>query len=299
MASFSALQGTVSTILSNTFVTLPVPTADASIQQQTFIVSGANTGLGLESCRHLSRLGAGKLIMACRTPSKGEAAKRDILETTKRPESSIEVWHLDMDSYESIRLFVEQVKELDRLDGVLANAGIMTRNFRLSEGFEASINVNVIATFYLYLLLAPKMRESGKKTGNLCRFTVPNSALHFLAQLNHLQPKSGAIMEELNDAEKSDMGDRYNLTKLLIVYATREFAERDAASGKPRIIVNTPNPSFCKSNLADELKGDTGMQTFENLLARSTEEGSRALVHGVLCGEESNGQYLTNCHVQA
>lgn len=299
MATMSALQGTTSTLFSNIFVTLPIPTAEPSISEQTFIVSGSNTGLGLESCRHLSRLGAGKIIMAVRTESKGEAAKQEILKTTKRPESSIEVWHLDMDSYESIRKFSERVADLPRVDGVLANAGIMTTNFRLSESFEATINVNVIGTFYLYLLLAPKMRESGKKTGNLSRFTIPNSALHFLAKFDHLRPKTGTIMQTLNDPEKSNMGDRYNLSKLLVVYATRELAERDARSGKGRLIINAPNPSFCKSNLANESQDNTGFQVFESMLARSTEEGSRALVHGVLAGEETHGQYLTNCHVQA
>lgn len=299
MASFSALQGATSTIFSNIFITLPIPTADSSISQQTFIVSGANTGLGFESCRHLSRLGAGKIIMAVRTESKGEAAKKDILKTTNRDDSSIEVWHLDMDRYESIKKFSDRASTLDRVDGVLANAGIMAKSWRLSEGFEASINVNVIGTFYLYLLLAPKMRESGKKTGNKCRFTIPNSALHYLAQLDHLQPKTGTIMQALNDPENSNMADRYNLTKLLVVYATREFSERDAGSAKGRLILNTPNPSFCKSNLADEMRNDTGFQMGENMLARSTEEGSRALVHGLLVGEESHGQYLTNCHVQA
>lgn len=237
--------------------------------------------------------------MAVRTESKGEAAKKEILKTTEREESSIEVWHLDMDSYESIRKFADRVSALPRVDGVLANAGIMTRNFKLSEGFESTINVNVIGTFYLYLLLAPKMRESGKKTGNLCRFTIPNSALHYLAQLDHLQPKTGTIMHVLNDAESSNMDDRYNLSKLLVVYAARAFAERDAGSGKGRLILNTPNPSFCKSNLADEMRNGSGFQMGENMLARSTEEGSRALVHGLLVGEESHGQYLTNCHVQA
>jgi hypothetical protein len=63
------------------------------------------------------------------------------------------------------------------------------------------------------------------------------------------------------------------------------------------VVINTPNPSFCKSGLlGTEL--DFGAKMFERLLARSTEMGSQGLVHGVLSGVESSGQYLTNCHIQ-
>lgn len=298
MSVLSSLQGAGSTLLSNLFVSLPIPTGGSELSQQTFIVTGSNTGLGLESTRHLSRLGAAKIIMAVRTESKGQAAKKDILSTTSRPESSIEVWPIDMDNYDSIKAFAARASTLSRLDGVLANAGIMTRRFTLGEGNEQTLNVNVIGTFLLYLLLAPKMRESGKQTGITCRYVIPNSALHFMAPLSELDPQDGHIIQRMNDPEKAKMDGRYPLSKFLVVYAVREFAERGAASGKGQIIINTPNPSFCKSDLARESADSAGFKIGEKLLARSTEEGSRTLVHGLLAGEESNGQYLTNCHVE-
>lgn len=298
MSVLSALQGAGSTILSNLFVTLPIPSGTSDLSEQTFIVTGSNKGLGLESSRHLSRLGAAKIIMAVRSESKGHEAKQDILQTTGRSDSSIEVWSLDMNSYESIRAFATRASTLDRLDGVLANAGIMTNNFTLSGGSEQTLNVNVIGTLFLYLLLAPQMRESGQRTGVTCRYVIPNSALHYMAPLAELQSTEEGLIDRLNDPEKANMGRRYMLSKLLVVYAVRELAERGAASKRGLIIVNTPNPSFCKSNLAQESAGSAAFKVGERLLARSTEEGSRALVHGLFAGEESNGQYLTNCHVE-
>lgn len=56
----------------------------ASFQGRTVIVTGANTGLGQEAARHFVRLGASTLIIACRTVSKGEAAKKDIEQSTGR-----------------------------------------------------------------------------------------------------------------------------------------------------------------------------------------------------------------------
>jgi NAD(P)-dependent dehydrogenase (short-subunit alcohol dehydrogenase family) len=117
--ALSALHGAGSTLYSNIFVTLPVPDRSLDLSNQIMIVTGANSGLGLEASRHLSKLGLGKLIMAVRTPSKGEEAQKEILASTGKLESSIEVWPLDMDDYESIKAFANRVSHLPRLDGVL------------------------------------------------------------------------------------------------------------------------------------------------------------------------------------
>lgn len=307
MSKLDTLQG-VGAILHGRFMTLPVPTAGPEIAQQTFIVTVANTGLGFESTKHLSRLGAGKIIMAVRTPSKGEEAKRRILAVTNRSESSIEVWNIDMDSYNSVENFLARASSLSRIDGVLANAGLATSQFSLSEGgFEKTLNVNVIATFLLYVVLLPKMRESARATGNPCRFTIPNSALHYVASTAELADRSPGLLARLSDPEKALIAGnaRYMFSKLLVLYAVREFAVRElaissakATTGRPDVIINTPNPSFCKSDLSHEIRSpayDFG----EKVMARSTEEGSRTLVHGVLAGIESHGEYLNHCHNQA
>lgn len=301
MSMLSAARGISTTIFSNLFVSLPIPSTDADLSVQTFIVTGSNKGLGLESARHLSRLGAGKLILAVRNETKGLEAKSDILATTARPESSIDVWPLDMDSVDSIKAFAVRAATLARIDGVLANAGLMTAKFSSSQGNEQSLHVNVVGTFLLYLLLAPKMKESGKHTGNICRFAIPNSALHYTAPIAELRSREDGLLGRLSNRDTADMAGRYSLTKLLVVYAVRELVERSAVTAStkeaPSIIINTPNPSFCKSDLGKEMADSVGFKIGERLIARSTEEGSRTLVHGLLAGQETNGQYLTNCHV--
>ncbi|QKX54792.1 uncharacterized protein TRUGW13939_01881 [Talaromyces rugulosus] len=299
MSLSSIAHGIISTVFSNLFITLPYPNAD--LHGQTIIVSGSNTGLGFEASLHLSRLGVEKLIMAVRTPAKGEAAKQKILKSTGRDESSIEVWKLDMDSYDSVKEFSARVSStLSRVDAVLANAGLALDVFQLSENNEKNVNVNVVSTFLLLLLLLPKLRESANTFNITPRFTIVNSALHYVAPLKELDPDHGpGIFARLNNPSTSNMGSRYALSKLLVVYAVREFAEH-AKGEKSRVIVNTPNPSFCKSGLIDNMESGNkaAMRLFERLMARSTEMGSRALVHGVISGPETHGQYLTNCHNQ-
>lgn len=105
-------------------------------------------------------------------------------------------------------------------------------------------------------------------------------------------------MQRLSDSEKADMADRYNLSKLLVLYATRELAKRaDAEHGEASIIINTPNPSFCVSDLIREQGDGIGIKIANKVMARSTEEGSRALVHGIWGGKETHGEYLSNCKV--
>lgn len=300
MSAISSVQGLSKVILSKAFVTLPTPQTNDELQNQTIIVTGSNTGLGLEASRHLLRLGVGKLIMAVRNQSKGEAAKQQLLASTHRDDSTVEVWPLDMDSYDSIKSFASLASQLCRIDAVLANAGIMTSKFSLSEGNERTLTVNVLGTFLLCMLLAPKLRQSSLQTGIIPRFVIPNSTLHYLAPLKELDPEKDMI-PGLNDPDRANMAGRYPLSKLLVLYGVREVAERNkhfAGKGEGAFIINSPNPSYCKSNLASESTG-VGVQVMEKVLARSTEEGSRALVHAVLSGEESNGQYLDNCQVSA
>ncbi len=315
MSVLSALHGATSTVFSNLFVRLPIPSATPDLSQQTIIVTGANTGLGLETSRHLLRLGVGKLIMAVRSPSKGSAAKHDLLTTTGCDPSTIEVWPLDMASYHSVKAFAARASsELSRLDGVLANAGILTRQFALSPetGHESTLTVNVISTFLLCLLLLSKLRDTHAQTGRAPRFVIPNSALHYLAPMGELTAaEDGSIIARLDDPAKADMAGRYPVSKLLVLYAVRELAGRCRAAAAAaaaaaegggvvgaKVIINTPNPSYCVSGLMRE-DGGVGVKVAERLLARTTEEGARTLYHGlVVAGEESDGQYLTNCHVQ-
>lgn len=296
MAFLSAAHGLSSTVFSNLFIRLPYPQAD--LRQQTIIVTGSNTGLGLEASRHLVRLGVAKLIMGVRNLEKGENAKRDILTTTKRDASCIEVWPIDMDSYASVKNFASRVATLPRLDAVLANAGLYTSTFTITEDNEKTITTNVVSTFLLSLLVIPTLQKSARQFGIVPRLVIPNSALHYLASTKELDVNEGQIFATLNNPKTADMEGRYALSKLLALYAVRALAGLLKSSEKPLVIINTPNPSFCKSGLLGP-DADFGARMGEKLLARSTEMGSRALVNGILSGAESHGQYLTNCHVQS
>ena len=185
------------------FLTLPNPTADHS--GQTIIVTGANVGLGLEAARHFTRLNAEKVVLGVRNLEKGEAAKKSIEESTKR-KGVVEVWQLDLASYESTKHFVKKAESLKRLDTVVENAGIATKEYRVAEDNEATITTNVVSTFLLGLMILPKLRETGTKFNITPHWVIVSSEVHALTSLP--ERSSPNIFKTLNDKETANMADR-------------------------------------------------------------------------------------------
>lgn len=153
---------------------IPLPTA--SFAGQTIIVTGSNTGLGFEAARHFVQLDAERVILAVRSIKKGENAKSSIEASTNR-KHVVEVWEVDMSSYDSIKAFAKRCNSLDRLDVVVANAGVLRNTYEECEGTELSITVNVIGTFLLALNLFPVLRKSGGK-GSASRLVITSSVVH-------------------------------------------------------------------------------------------------------------------------
>lgn len=184
-------------LYSQFFTTLPYPTR--SFSGQTIIVTGSNVGLGLEAARHFTRLGAAKVILAVRSLSKGEAAKQSIEETTDRKDV-VEVWHLDLGNYESVKEFSKKAQGLDRIDALVENAGVASTSWSVMEENETTITINVVSTFLLGLLMLPKLRESGQRFNITPHLSITCSEVH--AWTSFKQRTSTNIFDALNDASK-------------------------------------------------------------------------------------------------
>jgi len=277
---------------------LPYPSGDFS--GQTVIVTGSNCGLGLEVARHFTRLNAGHVILACRNSQKGEAAKADIEKTTKR-KNVVEVWPLDLSSYDSVKAFCTRAKSLERLDIVIENAGIATPTYEDFEGCESTITVNVLSTFLMVFLLLPKLKETAERFNVIPRLTIVTSDAHQMA--NFRERTSTDIFAALGDSASKFQADRYNTSKLLEILIVQELAPNITASsksGKPSVIVNCVNPGYCVSEL--QRHAVPVMYFLVKLggliVARSTEVGSRTLFAGAIGGEETHGQYMSACEVK-
>lgn len=126
---------TVAGLLRSQLLFKPCLSSSISFKYQTAIVTGANAGLGREAAKYFVRLGAEKVILAVRTPSKGEEARKYIEKITGRV-GVMEIWQLDMSSFASVEAFAERARGLARLDVVVANAGVWPTEFALAEEHE-------------------------------------------------------------------------------------------------------------------------------------------------------------------
>ncbi|KAL2201665.1 NAD(P)-binding protein [Sarocladium strictum] len=278
------------------FQSIPLP--QKSFKAQTVIITGSNTGLGFEAAKHITRLEASRVILAVRSPQKGDAAKSAIESATGR-QGVVEVWPLEMDNFSSIKDFAVRCETLDRLDVVVANAGVLKTEFEESDGIEMTIKVNVIGTFLLAVSLFPIMRRSAERTAEIPRLVVTSSVRHKSAKFS--ERNNSEIFKALNSKASSNMLDRYDTSKLLelmLVASINEAMEKGPNAGKP-IILNCVNPGLCKSELDRDVKGVFAAiyAVVKALLARTTEVGGRTLVHAASSGEESRGKYLSECRV--
>ncbi|OCL01740.1 short-chain dehydrogenase [Glonium stellatum] len=273
--------------------TLPYPTG--SYENKTVVITGSNVGLGKEAARHFARLGASTLILAVRNLEKGDAAKKDIEQSTNCAKDVIQVWQLDMTNYDSVQKFAARTeKDLKRVDIFIANAGVARTSFSKAEDNELTITVNVVSTFLLALLMIPKLKETSKKFNTRPTLSITSSEVHSRTTLPEKSAPDGEIFHTLNDESKADMYSRYPVSKLLEVFGVRAIAERYPASSLP-VTINCLNPGLCHSELAR----DAGWRLWllKLLFARTTEYGSRTLVHAASQGPGSHGKYLSNCEI--
>ncbi|KAL3452062.1 NAD(P)-binding protein [Aspergillus insuetus] len=303
---------------------LPVPPPN-SLQERTILITGANTGLGFATAQHALALGASTLILAVRSLSKGLEAKMHLLSTPgfaekeKRGEIRIHVWELNLESFDSVKSFMARVKryvdeESGRLDAAVLNAGLASLQWKVTgDGWERSLQVNVLSTAWLALEIVPllllrSMEKSPSDTELNCKphLTLLASDIHKTARFTERDSEN--ILTALNDqatwAKSLSLAgptERYAITKLLDVYITSEIAHlvpRDE-DGEPSVIVNCVAPGFCKSNLLSREEGVPWVvKAVQWLTGRSVEEGSKTIIDAVVRGVESHGGWVEDLAVR-
>jgi len=126
---------------------------------KTFIVTGANSGIGYEATKAFAMKNA-KVIMGCRNLEKAQIAKNEILQEYKT--ADLDIILLDLMDFNSIKAFANKViKKYPKIDVLLNNAGIMTVPYGPTKnGLEKQIGVNHFGHFYLTMSLLPLLNKT-------------------------------------------------------------------------------------------------------------------------------------------
>jgi NAD(P)-dependent dehydrogenase (short-subunit alcohol dehydrogenase family) len=181
------------------------------------VVTGANTGLGLETARALATHGAA-VVLAVRVVSKGETAAADI--RASAPGSDVTIQELDLASLASIRDAAKTLHERhQRIDLLVNNAGVMwTPQSSTEDGFELQFGVNHLGHFAFTGLLLDRL------------LAVHGSRIVTVSSVGH-RFRSRIDLDDLNSTSHYDRVSAYTRSKLANLLFTYELQRRLIAAG--------------------------------------------------------------------
>ena len=130
-----------------------------SLEGQLWVVTGANSGLGLETVKGLAAKGA-TVVMACRDPQRAEAAADEVRRVA--PGAKLELESLDLASLKSIEAFAARLAQTHPVvDGLINNAGIMAIPRRTTaDGFEMQLGTNHLGHYALSMRVLPLLEAA-------------------------------------------------------------------------------------------------------------------------------------------
>lgn len=251
------------------------------------IVTGANSGIGLEVARGLARRRT-RVILACRNEDRGEAVAKDIRDSTGWED--VVVRKLDLASFKSVRTFAHRIlEEESRLDVLVNNAASVPRQAELTEdGLDVQFQTNYLGPFLLTRLLMPLLEKSAPS-----RVVNVSSVLY---KVGRLRPED----EDFGRAPEPWLAT-YAATKLALVLFTRELARR-LESGPRRVLVVSCTPGTTSTNIARHapwlVRHTVGLLA-SYLLFRTAEQGAQTPLYLAVAEELEDrwpaGKYFVDC----
>ena len=221
-----------------------------SLDGRTFVVTGANSGIGLVAARELRRAGA-RVVLAVRDPARGEQAAATM-------PGGAEVRRLDLADLSSVTAFAEGWD--GDLDVLINNAGVMaTPERRTADGFELQIGTNHLGHFALTNLLLPHVTD---------RVVTISSGAHRMGRIR---------LDDLNwERDGYDRWRAYGQSKLANLLFTLELQRRltEAGSGVRAVAAH---PGYTATHLQGHTENrlqDTLMKIGNRVIAQSDDMGA-------------------------
>ena len=241
------------------------------------VVTGGNSGLGLETTRELARKGA-RVVLACRDTGKGAAAMQDVRSSV--PDADVAVAALDLASLESVRAFAEWFRGEHRgLDLLINNAGVMAPPRReTADGFELQFGTNHLGHFALTSLLMGTMAESA-------RVVTVSSGAHRMGKIR---------FEDLQSTRRYNRWRAYGQSKLANLLFALELDRRLRAAGSGVKSV-AAHPGYAATNLQSAAAPmlDRMVMVVSNLvIAQSVEMGALPQLYAATHPGVQGGQYI-------
>ena len=233
---------------------------EADVPQQTgksFIVTGANTGVGFEIARVLAARGA-RVLLGCREQTRAQ----DAIARIKRiaPNADLVWLPLDLGDLDSVRTAAEIAAKEPRIDALINNAGIMNPPLtRTKQGFESQFGVNHLGVFALTSLLLPKLADT------------PGSRVVVTSSIAHLKAKID--WDDLNADKNYIKNDRYGGSKLANALFFFELDRRLRAAKSPVTAIGV-HPGVANTSLGRHMGIAQIAGPIVGLLLNSADKGA-------------------------
>ena len=250
---------------------------------RTFVITGANGGIGLEAASLLARQEA-RLVLACRNLEKAKIAVERLKSET--PGVDVTVLALDLSDLASVRAFNTALRDIaPRIDVLINNAGVMAIPRRLTaDGFEMQLGTNHLGHFALTGLLLDLLSTDGH-----ARIVNVASTAHRMGKMR---------WDNLHGESFYERWLWYGQSKLANLLFTLELKQRLLASGSPVLSVAC-HPGYANTDLqlvGPRMSGSKVMMCLSRmsnaLVAQSPEGGSWPTVMAATDSTVENGDYI-------
>lgn len=250
---------------------------------RSFVVTGANTGIGKETARALARRGA-HLVLACRSEEK----TRPVLEELRaeNPAARLDFVALDLGDLASVRDCAAELLRRDHPIHVLVNnAGLAGVRGQTKDGFELAFGTNHLGHYLLTRLLLDRIERSATP-GQPARIVNVSSHSHYSAD--------SIDFEAAQQTSKSVTGlHEYEVSKLANVLFTKELARRlDPA----KVTAYSLHPGVIASDIWQR-RVPRFLSALPRLFMKSTTDGAKTSVYCATSVDVANhtGRYYADC----
>jgi len=220
---------------------------------KTYLVTGCNSGLGLETTRVLAARGA-HVIGLARTKEKAQKAFADL----GLGDEAATAVACELSNLASVKAAVAQVAGLGRsIDALIANAGIMALpEVKQQDGVELQFFTNHVGHFVLVTGLVDQLSADG-------RVVMLSSGAH------HMAHENGIEFDNLSGEADYHPWRMYGNSKLANILFARSLARQFAAAGSKKT-ANAVHPGVIQTNLSRNIPTAEAEVMFENIKKRVT-----------------------------
>ncbi|WP_164000380.1 SDR family oxidoreductase [Pyxidicoccus caerfyrddinensis] len=257
--------------------------AEQDLKGRTFLVTGANSGIGRATAEALASRGAA-VVMASRSAERTLPVLEDI--RRKHPGADLEFLALDLASLRAVKESAERFLATGRpLDVLINNAGIAATPGLTQDGFEVTFGTNHLGPFLLTSLLLPRLQEAK-------RARIVNVASRAHQQARGID---WAMLERPTRSVKERLR-MYGVSKLMNVLHAAELARRLAGTG---VTTYSLHPGVVASDIWREAPWP--IRPVMKLFMLSNEEGARTSLYCATAPELENvsGRYYDDRREQS